>query len=444
MNANRIPTYLILACSTLAAIETVGAVGATELHGNVKQQLTGTLSTGSGTLGGGFLQGGIKDEERLRPSLRVIPQPISNPQPAMDVGLTQYAGSVRSGPPLAPARAPSFPFGLNNTVHTISPISTVTPRSGVMSWAPGYEVTPVSQPIYGTTPTTAPQISTRPRSGVTTWAPGYEVTPVMPPLPAPIPSASAPSASGPFPSGPSLSGPSTMRSGVMSWVPGYEVTPINEPVIATSAIVQPNRSQGNAITPSNGIVSWVPGFEVRSVPFSSQFTYQSLKETLGGLWTTSTPVPADASALQGKLSQSKASGLVAQAKLLPGLHAIDKVISWDDWYNRVAHAIYERWENADTGPGTAHVRVVVRRYCDLSCRLTGFSAAPDVGQDLIKETEFREAAVRTVNLVDHSDVLEFPFMSSRDEVTFDVDLKRAVDGPARCEVVTSDKEIAHK
>jgi hypothetical protein len=289
-----------------------------------------------------------------------------------------------------------------------------------MVFEPGYEVTTVTPPPI---PSAAPpprsaQISNTPRSGVTSFDPDYAVKSV------------APAATGFLP---------VARGGVVSWLAGYDVTPLKLPVSDLS--VTPALVPCGTPAAAHGVVAWAPGFEVRLAPAPTQFTHETIRETLGGLWTTSNPLPLNGSSLQGKLASQ---GLQAQAKLLPGLQTSDRIISWNDWYNRVSHAIYDRWENADTGPGTVRIRCVVKSTCNISAQVTGFTAAPDLERDVIKETQFRETALRSVNLVDNTPVLEFPFMSNRHEVTFELDLKRSVDGPGRCEVVFADSETVHR
>jgi hypothetical protein len=186
-----------------------------------------------------------------------------------------------------------------------------------------------------------------------------------------------------------------------------------------------------------GVMTWVPGYDVKLIQPSTRLTHSITRHGVGGTWA-SAALPMNARGVQGKATPSAPPpppSLAAQAQLLPGLKPVDRAITWDQWYQRVASAIYERWANASSGPGDAQIKVTVKNDWDLQCEVTAFTPVTDVPRDILKETSFRETAVRAVNLVDRDPVLAFPFMSQRKFVTFDIDMQRSVSGPAGCRVL---------
>jgi hypothetical protein len=130
--------------------------------------------------------------------------------------------------------------------------------------------------------------------------------------------------------------------------------------------------------------------------------------------------------------------MVATGLLLPQLRAqaLEK-ISWDEWYKRVARAIYCRWQYAEVGPGVATVRMVVTKDRDISCQLIDFQPATDIKRDAVAETFFRESALKAVRMVTKFEIPELPTPLDSDKVVFDLDLKRVVDGPVGVDVASS-------
>lgn len=187
-----------------------------------------------------------------------------------------------------------------------------------------------------------------------------------------------------------------------------------------------------------GLICWQPGYEVTIEPPPSR-----IKESLGGSWSHPSADIVDAlRARPEKLQQPRAllkteieaPPLMAHAGLLPGLKEKTASLNWDDWYKRVAKSVYDRWQEADVGPGLAKVRVTVTRGRQMSGQLIDFTPALGVERNVQAETAFREAAVRAVNQVYDYELPEFPSGTQEQSVTFDVQMKRTVDGQAGFDV----------
>lgn len=396
-----------------------------------------------------ILQGSLKDDAVLRPSLKLLPggafdasksSPLSgaarNDLFPLGTGIVQFAGGAQYTPgqpapilrPLSPGSSPAPRF-----TGLIPPLSsyTLTPRTSTMWVAPGYEVTPGIS-TRGTTLVSPNSDSYSPttQKGVTSWIRGYEVTTT-----ARI-GDRAPGGLG----------------GITNWAPGYvDVTSVLKTSITSITPTGITRSgvtnytpgyQVNVSTSRSGVVCWTPGYEVTvQVPGMT-------KSTLGGIWSAG-KMPPELIAAQGTLKMREFAqivplptplALVATPLLLPQLQATaaDANLTWDEWYKRVATAIYDRWKHADVGPGLARVRVNVTAGRDLSCQLLDFYPAADMDRNVTAETAFRETAVRVVNSVNRFEIPELPPLSpDKKVVSFDVDLKRTVDGPAGIDVASA-------
>ncbi|CAN5399712.1 hypothetical protein BH10CYA1_BH10CYA1_00280 [soil metagenome] len=423
-----------------------GSVQSGTLSGGTKQtQLNGNAATNSLTTGASHtpLQGGIKDDASLNPSLRLLkPATAKGGRPlAPGIGatfipgqVTQISGHTTSGP-LAPFLQPSTaqPGVFQRTLSgTIAPISTYTmTRSNSRTWvAPGYEVTPanISRSSAFVPPTSSSSASIT-QHGVTTWVPGFDVSSISQ-----VAGATAST----------IVGHGT-GAGIAAYLPQYEVHKISvtSPPMAYDPAATTQKGvtafapgyEVTVISHSKGAVSWTPGYELsKLVPFA-------YKETLSGVWHSGSPTPA-LLASQGVLPQPQftkvlvgPAPMVATGLLLPQLRAqVLEKLTWDEWYRRVARAIYCRWQYAEVGPGCATIRMVVTKDRDIGCQLIDFVPAPDIKRDVAAETLFRESAVKAVNMVTKFEIPDLPTPLDSDKVVFDLDLKRLVDGPVGVDV----------
>lgn len=436
-----------------ASLSPFGArVGEPGLTGAASQ----TMLSGGAKVNGGvrLLNGSIKDEAALNASLRLLPSGADKSH-GLSAGVNgqglggkvdQFAGNTPYVPGQAvPAPRPNNPLSPipGYTTHQIPPISSyvLTPRNGVMTWAPGFSVTPgTSSTVYSSVPPQYTSTHTQSREGVTSYVPGYGVQHLA--------SSAQGSISGrgvltfgagygvePIngPKGLPVPSPIT-KEGVTAYAPGYEVKKVVETHSNTSSYVPGgNLSRTNS---RDGVVCWSPGYEVAiMVPGFN-------KQTLGGQWSAATNPALRAN--EGKLHvgggefaepvvAAQEQPLQATAMLMPQLRAV-AAPSWNDWYSRVAGAIYSRWQNVEVGPGNATVRVTVSKDRDVSCQIEDFSPADGAERNIASETLFREAAINAVNLVQQYEIPKFPANADLPRVTFDLVMKRNVETPAGFDV----------
>jgi len=414
---------LSLSCSGLQT-RAFGA-GQTDLKGSIEKQDESSRKKGK------TLEGGVKDEASLKPHLDVIPGNQGRPAGApMGTGITQYAGgsSYRPGQPLPYPmhRPPSGPSPRIRTYGgTIPPVSTytLTPRTGIMTFGPTYETKFESTgggtisvgPSYKgvTTYGDADEIKiTTSRNGIMTWSPGFGAY-----------------SSGSLP----MAHASTTISGISTYRPGYEV----KEVAGTKGIRSYSPGYEIAVKPSRkGIVAYSPGYEVAvSAP-------GLIRSSLGGNWSAGSPegdgglsatpigMPANMIFAEPVLP----GALDARPLLLDGVAAEPVAENWQEWYTKTASAIYSRWQYAAVGPGVARVRVTVTASRDIVGQVEDFTPAEGVERNVPAETEFREAALRSVNLLSRFEIPSFPRGSAKTQVVFAVDMKRTVDGAAGFDV----------
>ncbi|MBK9143322.1 MAG: hypothetical protein IPM23_12540 [Candidatus Melainabacteria bacterium] len=205
----------------------------------------------------------------------------------------------------------------------------------------------------------------------------------------------------------------TPANGLMTYSPGLAVKEIPQPKHMTP---DPYHHLPIIRHSPYGAVAFSPGYQVHvSVPGST-------REGLGGSWS------AQESSAKG------AAGLNASPLLLKGISARPVTASWQQWFRLTAGAIYARWKHAEVGPGTAHVQVTVTVNQDISGIVEDFTPAEGVERDVKAETEFREAALRSVDLISRYEIPRFPRGSDRKKVVFNVELRRTVTGEAGFDV----------
>lgn len=296
---------------------------------------------------------------------------------------------------------------------------TPTTVNGVMTFSPGYSITGSSLGISNghgiTTFDTMADVSAfSTRSGVTSWAPGWGTITGL---------------GGNFSSWMS-SAPFSFH-GVTSYMKGDEGTIYS----ATAHATKPGTSE-YLTTSSNGVTCWSPGYEVQIS--SAGLT----KETLGGVWSA----PGGVRPQPGLIATTQAlpspqyftqpvvgeGPMMAQAQILPGIEV--GAVTWEQWYKTVARAIYSRWRYAEVMPGLAKVRVTVLRNRELGARVVDFVPQLGVDRNADDEKVFREAALKAVKSVESYEIPTFPKGIDSPQVSFDVELKRTVDGDNGFEV----------
>lgn len=461
----------------------------------------------SGGTDGNFIQGGIKNEATIEPSLKVIPgqtkrRPLTGKLQAetpqyffpSNAKLTQYHGSQQLDNPRPPggyaAQTPSIDvqqFSGNRGPHQIAPISSYTlmPHTsvqnyhnsgwsatssvrGVTSYVPGYDITRVEtqKGISGYVPGHSAQQPYSTQKGVATFSPGYEfnftrVTPI---------GGLAHGGARPVP------GP-TAREGVTAYAPGFETVPVASTTHSTISTSTPGHFfstpttgstttthvpgyQVTIKTPKSGVVCWDSNYE------TSHVSNNLIKNTLGGMWFHNpnqpehvTPETAGGPGTE-RLAMTPMFAVPVVATPQRGLQALplgmngnktsvvanpnsesataaETGATWGEWYKRVARAVYRRWENADVGAGNARVSVTVNPDRTIVGRVVDFTPAVDVERDAEQETAFKKAALDAVNLVSEFEIPEFPSDANGAAVSFEVEMKREVDGPVGFDVAST-------
>ena len=421
------------------------------LQGQTQSQVL-TGGTQQTVLQGGastrILNGSIKDEATLNPSLILLPASsdknrglsggVNGHQPVAGQ-VNQFSGNQH----FFPGQATPSPFGnpgspLNAAAgwatHPIPPISsyTLTPRNGVMTFDPSYSVTPGST-TKGVTEI-APRYQSRSwetHNGVTSYVPGYEVSkanqgqtgfkvqmfgPGMGLRGGPLSGGS----------GFKIEGDPVTREGVTSYVPGFEVKKVTDRRGSVT-----DYTPGGLLTHTqsrSGVVTYAPGYEV------SIMVPGYRKETLGGQYShaTNSGLLAHAGTLGaggGEFAEpvvAQETPMHADALLLPTLNAT-VAPTWNDWYHRVAGAIYARWQSVEVGPGVATVRVTVTKDRALSAQVEDFQPADSASRNVDAETNFKQSALNAVELVKQYEMPKFPENADLPRVTFDLEMKRNVE-----------------
>ncbi|MBX9940018.1 MAG: hypothetical protein K2Y32_12230 [Candidatus Obscuribacterales bacterium] len=418
------------------------------------------------------LQGGIKSDNEIKPSLTVLTgeskKDVSLKPPlqgSLDHNYLQSSTSViqisgnkylNGGPTLQSGtnqsflniQVPSTSYGPIRTYGSgvIAPIVTSHQETSTQTYrVPEQVSTPGRSGAvtdYGS-PKPSPTLAVSSVSGVTTYVPGFEVKTVTRPsnlmtvyhcihgnLPFLCP------------------GHHIIEPGYKAEYNQYspdQIRGFDSKNGTPTTVVEQNKVK--PYSSREGIVTWAPGYEVTvTVP-------HTVNDSLGGKWTTNmTALGATAKGGNFRLPvdtnpvfvnmQRVPEEETATTLMLPALEKAAVAVSpnWGQWYKDVAKAIYSRWQYADVGIGTAVVQVKVNQVHDLQAQVVDFRAAPDVARNVKIETQFREAALKAANSVKYYDIPGFPAGSNQKEVTFNIELKRAADGPGGFRVVKGDEE----
>jgi hypothetical protein len=188
------------------------------------------------------------------------------------------------------------------------------------------------------------------------------------------------------------------------------------------------------LTPKNGVMSWAPGYSTAEIPkppvirriqTSLQFSNTQMKATMPQLKTTISPIRVHTP------DEMKATQLA-----LPKPKSEPPASSWEEWYERVAKAMYAQWKQNSVGPGSATVLITAYSSHDVDCRITRFIAADDVKRNAQSEENFKKAAINAVSSLSGDDVWAFPpFFKTAEKVSFDMEFKHAVGETNGCQIV---------
>jgi hypothetical protein len=259
-------------------------------------------------------------------------------------------------------------------------------------------------------------------------APLFQPTPPTPPR---LPLSGTASVQPPLSSGTSYTPVPIARPRFVPYNPpplwGTAVPPPFRPPFRPMFVPPPQPRWNYTLTPRNGIMTWGPGYSTAIVPPSH---FSSLETNLN--WSNQ-KVNANRIGLQQPpaMPQLKAIEMtLPEAKVAPPAN-------WDEWYERVAHAIYGQWkQQSAVGPGNATVLITAYRTHDVDCKIEDFTPAADVKRDLNAETRFRDASLRSVSSLSRDPLWEFPIGQNQPKkIVFDMQFKHGVGEAAGCEVV---------
>ena len=132
----------------------------------------------------------------------------------------------------------------------------------------------------------------------------------------------------------------------------------------------------------------------------------------------------------------EASPMKAQELVLPG-SGLAPVSSWEDWYKRVAKAIYDRWSQNTAGPGAATVSITVFNSHFVDERVVEFVPAFGVDRNVELESGFKQTALQSVKSLSGDELWAFPINAPRrlKKIVFEMELKHAVGETAGCKVI---------
>lgn len=199
-----------------------------------------------------------------------------------------------------------------------------------------------------------------------------------------------------------------------------------------------------SITPRNGIMTWQPGYQTKATRMSyatTSATYRRkdyLAIAAGRAGSVGNSAYGTLKSTRGAVSAApNVVALQAQQYKLPENAKNHKTAAnWDEWYKQIAKSVYEVWTQNEVVVGGTTLQVEVWPGLELDCKVVEFTPPSDVKRDAKLETEFREAALRSMRSMKGSSALEFPACKPVPKsVIFDMEFKREVDGPAGCKVV---------
>jgi len=186
------------------------------------------------------------------------------------------------------------------------------------------------------------------------------------------------------------------------------------------------------VDPDKGVKSWAPGYAIKLVPQAARQRVGQLAIPQSQAWTN----------LRSLLTNHATAAQLSQRPVLPQLRAVtmalptDRATNWDDWYKKVAQAVYETWQQSGTGAGTAKLQIKVYPSRDVDCSIIDFSPATDLKRNQETESAFREAAIHAVNALNRSAVWQYPATAARTkQVIIELELKHLVGTPPGCRVI---------
>jgi hypothetical protein len=118
-------------------------------------------------------------------------------------------------------------------------------------------------------------------------------------------------------------------------------------------------------------------------------------------------------------------------------------INWQEWYLRVAHAVYAEWRANAEGPGKATLLITVYNTQNVDCKVIDFAPAAGAARNVTAETAFRESALRCITGLDGDQIWQFPVAAIRPKkIVFDMQFDHAVGATPGCAVIHTHSNAA--
>jgi hypothetical protein len=110
------------------------------------------------------------------------------------------------------------------------------------------------------------------------------------------------------------------------------------------------------------------------------------------------------------------------------------VLAWERWHHQLSQAIYQRWSEVASRPGSATLKIIVYKNRQLVPEMVRSSGNASFDRDLI-------ASVMSLN---NNPGLTFPAKSLRDQVTFEADYVASTNVRPGFSWVKDDYEKVHE
>jgi len=193
-------------------------------------------------------------------------------------------------------------------------------------------------------------------------------------------------------------------------------------------------------TPRNGTMIWDPHYAIQKIPQpppnhrniglsldlpAPTNTHLQLSDPATSIRRIETPPAAPPPPAELKAVQFQ----IPEAKLPPPAN-------WNEWYKRVAKAVYEQWKQKAIGPGKSTLTVTVFNTHNVDAKVVEFIPAEGTNRDAKAETNFRQASINSITNLDGLPLWEFPIAKPvPKKIAFDMEFDHIVGEPAGVQVI---------
>jgi hypothetical protein len=193
-------------------------------------------------------------------------------------------------------------------------------------------------------------------------------------------------------------------------------------------------------TPRNGTMIWDPNYAIKRIPQAP--VRRNLNLTLSAPNTTNVQLSSPSTSIR-RIDMPDPTP--APPPPPPALKAVQYEIpearlpapaNWDEWYRRVAKAVYEQWKQKAIGPGKSTLTVTVYNGHNVDAKVVEFIPAEGANRDGKTESTFREASIMSVTNLDGLPLWEFPVTKPvTKKIAFDMEFDHIVGEPAGVQVI---------